>query len=651
MADSISGRDTDTDSETSDLEKDRPSGPSSTTPPKKKSAEYSDETSPTEKGDDAVAPGEGYQYVWDILPSIGPTLGDPQCLTYSYSSHVHTVRDFNSGLIGALLVCKANTLKADGSQKDMQEFVLLFSVFDEAQSWYGEADMFRERIQNTRKTVKKQYHSINGFVNSTLTGLKMCQKKKAHWHLIGMGTAPEIHSVRFHGHTLLVQNHRKVSFDMTPMTFATAQLTAVNTGRFLISCQIHAHQHDGTFRKRTPKNGPDRGIMGPVLRGETGDEFQITFKNLARHPFNIYPHGLTSVQPFVAKPSLEGKDLKKLAIQPNETFTYSWKITLEDGPTKSDPRCLTRFYHSSLDPVRDAAAGLVGPLVICTVNTLNSLGKVVQSDKERYLLFSIFDENKSWYINENLEKYCGTPSSVDPADPAFYNSNVMYSRMHFYNSLFFCGCILKIFMGNVDGSGTKENTLSPPIIAQYIRVLPLSYSNRPTLRMELIGCDLNSCSMPLGMERGLIQDNHISASSFHENWYSSWKPSLARLNLKMTYNAWRPKANNPHEWLKVDFGEVKRITGIITQGAKRLMMPMFVTEFTISFSNDGVTWTAVLEKQVPRVQVFQGNTDYNTEALNTFQPPIFSRYIRIHPKGWQNEIALRVEFLGCDTQQ
>ncbi|RXM96455.1 E3 ubiquitin-protein ligase MARCH3 [Acipenser ruthenus] len=278
-----------------------------------------------------------------------------------------------------------DTLKADGSQSNVQEFVLLFSVFDEAQSWYGEADMFRERIQNTRKTVKKQYHSINGFVNSTLTGLKMCQKKKAHWHLIGMGTAPEIHSVRFHGHTLLVQNHRKVSFDMTPMTFATAQLTAVNTGRFLISCQIHAHQHDGmnayfsvescpeelqerqvtpdhddeyefntkdllsglfemppklnvrsslkkqpkkwvhyiaaeevvwdyapiihnqryrslstmylekgpqrigkqykkavyveytdgTFRKRTPKNGPDRGIMGPVLRGETGDEFQL----------------------------------------------------------------------------------------------------------------------------------------------------------------------------------------------------------------------------------------------------------------------------------------------------------------------------------------------------------------------------------------
>jgi hypothetical protein len=31
---------------------------------------------------------------------------DPPCLTYSYMSHVDLVKDLNSGLIGALLVCK-----------------------------------------------------------------------------------------------------------------------------------------------------------------------------------------------------------------------------------------------------------------------------------------------------------------------------------------------------------------------------------------------------------------------------------------------------------------------------------------------------------------------------------------------------------------
>lgn len=61
-----------------------------------------------EKEDDAVFPGGYYKYVWDINAKDGPTSSDPECLTYSYSSQVDTVRDVNSGLIGALLICKSS---------------------------------------------------------------------------------------------------------------------------------------------------------------------------------------------------------------------------------------------------------------------------------------------------------------------------------------------------------------------------------------------------------------------------------------------------------------------------------------------------------------------------------------------------------------
>lgn len=61
-----------------------------------------------EKEDDAVFPGGYYKYVWDISAKDGPTSGDPECLTYSYSSQVDTVHDINSGLIGALLICKSS---------------------------------------------------------------------------------------------------------------------------------------------------------------------------------------------------------------------------------------------------------------------------------------------------------------------------------------------------------------------------------------------------------------------------------------------------------------------------------------------------------------------------------------------------------------
>uniref|UniRef100_A0A8C9TNW4 Coagulation factor VIII-like n=1 Tax=Scleropages formosus TaxID=113540 RepID=A0A8C9TNW4_SCLFO len=1271
------------------------------------------------KEDDAVAPGGSYRYVWDIQPASGPTLTDPECLTYSYSSQVDIIRDLNSGLIGALLICKAGALGNDGHQK-VPVYILLFAVFDEARSWYGESRMARENLQKSR--VKKVFHTINGYVNSTLPGLKLCQKTSVFWHLIGMGSSSEIHSIRFQDHTLQVHNHRKVLVEVTPMSFATAEMKPVAPGKFLISCQIHSHQigklnssglvstmvmnsgpnvrssvklkpkvwehyiaaeevvwdyapelsgsestsdyvvrgpqrigkvykkaayveyTDKTFRVRKTT---EKSLMGPVLRGEVEDKLKIVFKNLASVPFNIYPTGLAR------------KDLKNNGVIPNETAVYMWTITAEDGPTKADPRCLTRLYQSTVNPERDLASGLVGHLIVCYRKTLDKRGNLM-SDRERHLTFAVFDENKSWYIEENIQKYTKDPSKVDPNDPSFYKSNVMYNvNGLMYNNLNFMTCLgdvtlwhvlnvgtqsnflsvyfmgntferdkmyetvltlfpmsgetvsmemetagmvnlaetlyfafavhgqksdkenkichryllkklnyhrighavtpqsileakahdrpkvnrlqrqtshsqqenptlkynflpekedsiqtnnvrrslrhvifnkkdlskasldlqeldlearglnvsnstlnklpqeydyytdeenetsttsdlidnldlrstegkyrsyyiaaeeimwdyemrkgmrkylpkykkvvfrayldqdfkypasrgeleehlgimgpvikaeindfltvtfknlasrpfsfhlhgvfdrsqgqefgetlgeavqpqevrvynwkitkrqgpsprdfnckawtyystlnmekdinsgligplivckpgtlnnldldiqefyllfnvfdetkswyfdenikefctppcqfnkddpwleignkfaaingyvaetlpgllvpqhhlvhwhllnmggdgefhavhfhglpftvrsdqehrmgvyrlypgvfgtvemrpamvgtwmvecsigdhqlsgmrakllvyspsmylsfipvsvdpclykmlqwnrvdlqrpmlvheirtqgashrfsesfvlrftlsysldnlvwktykgnstisEKMFSGNTDGSRIKSNFISPPMLGRYIRVNPIAYRIRPTLRMELYGCDLNSCSMPMGMEKMVIPNHSISASSFFQKLFLSWSPSLARLNFEGSANAWRPKTNNPYEWIQVDFKEVKRITGVITQGARSFLTHMMVTEFTVSFSNNGHVWSSLQDESAKREKVFHGNNKYDEEVLNIFEPPLFTRYIRIHPKGWYNDIALRLEFLGCDTQQ
>lgn len=57
----------------------------------------------------------------------------------------------------------------EGLRRD-QAFVLLFAVFDETKSWYGEVGerMSRERFK--RSQGRKEYHTINGYVNSTLPG-------------------------------------------------------------------------------------------------------------------------------------------------------------------------------------------------------------------------------------------------------------------------------------------------------------------------------------------------------------------------------------------------------------------------------------------------------------------------------------------------
>ena len=51
----------------------------------------------------------------------------------------------------------------------------------------------------------------------------------------------------------------------------------------------------------------------------------------------------------------------------------------------------------------------------------------------------------------------------------------------------------------------------------------------------------SGCSSPMGMEKRLVPNHSISASSFLKTWFLSWSPSLARLNLEGNANAWRPK--------------------------------------------------------------------------------------------------------------
>uniref|UniRef100_A0A8C1WTK2 Coagulation factor VIII, procoagulant component n=1 Tax=Cyprinus carpio TaxID=7962 RepID=A0A8C1WTK2_CYPCA len=529
-------------------------------------AGYDDYSSVQERADDAVPPGGYYKYVWDISPNSGPTTSDPDCLTYIYSSQVDIVRDFNSGLIGTLLICKTGALTEE-RQRKAPEFILLLAVFDESKSWYrevGRADKLKKTSSPT------QYHTINGYINSTLPGLTVCQKSPVvSWHLIGLGSTPEIHSIQFEGHTLKVFDHKRVTVEMTPMTFTMALMKPSATGKFLISCKIHSHQtagmnafftvdncpepmvapipdkrnviHAGNedeedednmfsivfkqggpvsvlrssakgrpkvwvhyiaaeekdwdyspssssaaesewFRKGpqhlggiykkvafveytdktfTVKKTTGKILIGPELRGEVGDTFQICFKNMASRPFNIYPNGLTSILPLKNANKDKQVDLRSLAVPPGEIMTYLWKLTADDGPTEADPRCLTRLYQSMVDPFRDVASGLVGPLIICKSQSLDKKGRVVTSDKEKKLLFTVFDENRSWYFEENVKKNSEDPTKIDRKDPDFYNSNVMHTVNGFmFNHLQFRLCVGDVILWHVASIGIQNNFLS-----------------------------------------------------------------------------------------------------------------------------------------------------------------------------------------------
>ncbi|XP_054627115.1 retinoschisin 1a [Dunckerocampus dactyliophorus] len=51
----------------------------------------------------------------------------------------------------------------------------------------------------------------------------------------------------------------------------------------------------------------------------------------------------------------------------------------------------------------------------------------------------------------------------------------------------------RVFYGNSDRSSSVQNLLRPPIVARYIRILPLGWHTRIALRLELLLC-MNKCA-------------------------------------------------------------------------------------------------------------------------------------------------------------
>uniref|UniRef100_A0A673K2E5 Coagulation factor VIII-like n=1 Tax=Sinocyclocheilus rhinocerous TaxID=307959 RepID=A0A673K2E5_9TELE len=576
------------------------------------------------------------------------------------------------------------------------------------------------------------------------------------------------------------------------------------------------------------------GIMGPVLKAEINDVLTVVFKNLASRPYSFHLHGVYDKMQGSFNPGTGDP------VPPGEERVYNWRVSRRQGPSASEFDCKAGAYYSNINMEKDINSGLIGPVLICHPGTLHPRVLRQPDVTDFFLLFTTFDERKSWYLDYNIRKFCTPPCQAKVDDPWFEMSNKFaaingyvsetlpgliveqyqtarwhllnvgsrgeFHAVHFHGLPFGVGknqehrmgvfnlypgvfgtvemrpaivgtwliectigehqmagmrakllvynprCIQPLgiqsgwidnkqitasdhygnwkpslarlelsgsinawmgsgtdswlqvdllrpmllhgirtqgaktsmglseyftilysisysidqenwttyqgnstkssytFNGNMDGSRIKENLFSPPVVGRYIRIHPLTFQKKPTLRIELLGCDLNSCSMPLGMERRLIPSSSISASSFLNKWLLSWSPDLARLHQEGRANAWRPKTNNPHEWLQVDFLSMKRVTGVVTQGARSALKPMTVTEFTVSISNEGHRWTSVKEQGTDSEKIFEGNSEHDEEALNVFDPPLFTRFIRIHPKGWVNDIALRLELLGCDTQ-
>ncbi|TFK05327.1 TRAF3-interacting JNK-activating modulator [Platysternon megacephalum] len=195
---------------------------------------------------------------------------------------------------------------------------------------------------------------------------------------------------------------------------------------------VYKEYTDGTFtkcKKRLPEE-EHLGLLGPVIKAEVGDIIRVLFKNNGSHPFSIQPHGVSyskGNEGALYHTISGGTEAPASHVSPGATYMYEWKVSEDVGPTQEDPNCLTWLYYSAADSVKDTNSGLVGPLLVCRKGTLLPSGKQKNVDKEFFLLATVFDENLSWYLDDNILMFLINPNDIDKEDEDFQESNKMHS--------------------------------------------------------------------------------------------------------------------------------------------------------------------------------------------------------------------------------
>ncbi|XP_051970638.1 neuropilin-1a isoform X3 [Xyrauchen texanus] len=198
--------------------------------------------------------------------------------------------------------------------------------------------------------------------------------------------------------------------------------------------------------------------------------------------------------------------------------------------------------------------------------------------------------------------------------------------------------------------------ITPGRIISYTGILALTINTDSAIAKEGFSANFTvmertvpddfDCTEPLGMETGEIHSDQIVASS---QYNPNWSPERSRLNNHE--NGWTPAEDSNKEWIQVDLGFLRFVSGIGTQGAisQETGKKYYVKSYKVDVSSNGEDWITI--KDGPKQKIFQGNTNPTDVAKAMLPKPTLTRYLRIRPYAWESGIALRFEMYGCKISE
>jgi FtsP/CotA-like multicopper oxidase with cupredoxin domain len=161
-----------------------------------------------------------------------------------------------------------------------------------------------------------------------------------------------------------------------------------------------------------------------------GDSIEVVFKNNTDFPVSLHPHGVFYEKDSEGAPyedDASDEEDTGDAIAAGQMHTYQWEIPERAGPGPQDPSSIMWMYHSHVDEPGDTNAGLIGPIIVTRNGMTKEDGMPEDVDREFITMFSVFDENRSNYLEENIQTFAGSPRSVDPEEDDFKESNLMHT--------------------------------------------------------------------------------------------------------------------------------------------------------------------------------------------------------------------------------
>jgi FtsP/CotA-like multicopper oxidase with cupredoxin domain len=186
-----------------------------------------------------VRPGDRFTYTWIADEGSGPGPNDASSLVWWYHSHIDEPVETNLGLLGPIIVTAPGRARDDGSPVDVdREVVLLFMIFNE----------------NRAASIKAErglMHAVNGYIFGNLPGLRLRSGEHVRWHLLGMGSEMDLHTVHWHGKTLRFRGRNTDVIELLPGSMASADMVADNPGTWLIHCHVGDHLQAGMLATYT----------------------------------------------------------------------------------------------------------------------------------------------------------------------------------------------------------------------------------------------------------------------------------------------------------------------------------------------------------------------------------------------------------------